>query len=88
MLIRILIGLVLFFVPFLLYLSYVKMKRRRLGARASEEMTPWLMLVFFGLVIMTGAMIAMGEFFDYDAGVKLRSPAYVDGKIIPGGPVE
>lgn len=88
MLTRILIALILFLVPFMLYLAYVRLQRRLHGKEAAEQMTPWLVLTLSGLVIATGGIIAIGILFDHDAGVRLRPPAYVDGEIVPGGPVE
>lgn len=88
MLTRILVALILFLIPFLLYLGYVRLRRRATGALASEEITPWLMMIMSGLVIATLGMIAVGVLFDHDAGVVLRPPAFVDGKVVPGGPVE
>ncbi|WP_282607637.1 hypothetical protein [Pelagibius sp. Alg239-R121] len=88
MLTRIFVALLLFLIPFLLYLLYAKTKRRLEGAASSEAMTPWLMLVLSGLVIATGGIIAIGVLFDHDRDVKVRPPAYVDGEIIPAGPVE
>ncbi len=88
MLTRIFIALLLFLIPFLLYVGYVKMRRRVAGGVDSEELTPWLMLIFSGLVLATAGVVAVGVLFDHDAGVVLRPPAYIDGKVVPGGPVE
>ncbi len=88
MLTRIFFALLLFLIPFLVYLGYVKLKRRAGATLDSEEITPWLMLITAGLVLATAGVIAIGVFFDHDAGVVLRPPAFVDGEIVPGGPVE
>ena len=88
MLTRILVALLLFLVPFLLYLSYVRMRRRVAGKLASEEMMPWLMLTLSGLVAATVGIIGIGVMFDHGTDVQLRPPAFVDGELVPGGPVE
>ena len=88
MLTRILVALLLFLVPFLLYLFYVRMRRRIVGEEEAEKMTPWLLLTLSGLVAATGGIIAIGLAYDHDPNVKLRPPAFVDGKLVPGGPIE
>lgn len=88
MLTRILVALLLFLIPFLLYLGYVRMRRKVVGELEAEKLTPWLMLTLSGLVIATGGIIVMGEAFDHDPDVKLRPPAFIDGELVPGGPVE
>lgn len=88
MLTRVLVALLLFLVPFLLYLSYVKMRRRVAGEMEAEKMPPWLLLTLSGLVIATVGIITMGVAFDHDTDVKLRPPAFIDGELVPGGPVE
>lgn len=88
MLTRIFVALLLFLIPFLLYISYVKMRRQVVGKHEAEKMTPWLMLTLSGLVVATGGIIAMGVMFDHGTDVKLRPPAFIDGELVPGGPIE
>lgn len=88
MLTRIFVALLLFLIPFALYVGYVKLRRRASGPVEAEEVTPWLMLIMSGLMLATAGMITLGVAFDHDTDVVLRPPAFVDGELIPGGPVE
>ena len=88
MLTRIFVALLLFLIPFMLYMGYAKLRRRADGTVEAEEITPWRMLIMSGLVLATAGMITLGVVFDHGTDVVLRPPAFVDGELIPGGPVE
>lgn len=81
---RVLINMLLFFVPFIIYALYV-MAARRFGWTGAPEKTPhiWLVIAGMALVLLSLGLVAV---FDGAQTGKEYVPARVeDGEIVPGG---
>ena len=78
---RIIVHLLPFLLPFLLYGLYLWHAKR--SGKDGPEATPWFWLAVVGLVLAVLGFVVYGAFFEEDLGP--YAPArFEDGRIVPG----
>jgi len=84
--IRVVLGVLLFFLPFILYFGWAKFVRRRMeisGGTWDDAPMAWLVSAGAVLVIIGLVATAVTTGSGSDPGKKYYPPRYEDGKVVP-----
>lgn len=77
--------------PFLIYIGWIWLVRRKTAAGVLEidwRETPWLWMLLIGFCLAFAGLIYLYIVQGHPAGTKLEPPALVDGVVVPSHPVE
>lgn len=81
---RVLINMLLFFVPFVIYALYIA-AAKRFGWAETPEKTPHVWLVIAGMALVLASLGLVAIFDGAETGREYVPARVEDGQIIPGG---
>jgi hypothetical protein len=77
--------------PFLIYLGWIWLARRKASSGVlivDWRETPWPWMLLIGICWAVAGLFYLHLSQGYPAGTKLEPPALVDGVVVPSHPVE